>query len=202
MRLVFIGVQTKVTKIIKKFLKLNYKYVAGIVLVILGLLLIFLGSKEYLRIFLTTSFRQEPVSTVGFESKINTKNPPVQILIPELKIDLPVKKAEIVDGYWEVFPDSAGWGDGSGYPGESGNQVIFAHARWGLFLPLRKAKVDMEIVVKTNSSEFRYRIKEIKEVFPNEVGVISPTNDETLTLYTCSGFNDNKRLIVIAKPIS
>ena len=48
---------------------------------------------------------------------------------------------------------------------------------------------------------FTYEVKEIKEVFPNQVEVIAPTPDEPLTLYTCSGYKDQKRLIVISKRI-
>ena len=43
--------------------------------------------------------------------------------------------------------------------------------------------------------------EEIKLAYPNEVEVIAPTEDETLTLYTCSGFNDEKRLVVVGKRI-
>ena len=129
------------------------------------------------------------------------KELPTQISIPELFVDLTIKKAEIIDGYWEVFEDFAGWGSGSGFPGEKGNQVIFAHARDGLFLPLLYAKKGMEINVSTKSETYTYEIIEIKEVYPNQTEVIQPTSEEVLTLYTCSGFQDKKRLIVTAKRI-
>ncbi len=127
------------------------------------------------------------------------KFPPVKISIPSLSIDIPVKEAKVVNGYWELFEDAAGWGVGSAYPGEVGNQVIFAHAREGLFLPLKKAKPDQKIIVFTKDKWFEYKISEIKEVLPSQTEVIAPTTDETLTLYTCSGFSDSKRLIVVAK---
>lgn len=153
-----------------------------------------------------TSFSQEPVQVDKqllntSKDKNKKKIPPLRILIPALAIDLPVKEARIINGYWEVFPDTAGFGSGSAYPDEAGNQVIFAHAREGLFLPLRKAKVEQMIYVITNEKWYSYKIEEVKEVLPSQTEVIGPTPDTILTLYTCSGYADSKRLIVKAKKI-
>lgn len=149
------------------------------------------------------SFAQEPVKVdkALLGGKENAKNPPVRILIPALQIDLPVKEAKVVNGYWEVFPDSAAFGSGSAYPDEVGNQVIFAHAREGLFLPLKKAQIGQNVMVLTRDKWYSYKIKEIKEVLPNQTEVIAPTKEAILTLYTCSGFSDSKRLIVTAERI-
>jgi LPXTG-site transpeptidase (sortase) family protein len=151
------------------------------------------------------SFAQEPVKVdnafLKNQGKDKIKASPLRILIPELSLDLPIKEAKIIKGYWEVFPESAGWGSGSAYPGEIGNQVIFAHAKEGLFQPLKKARLGQLIYIITKEKWFFYHIAEIKEVTPDNLSAISPTIDETLTLYTCSGFSDSKRLIVIAKRV-
>lgn len=125
--------------------------------------------------------------------------PPERIIILSQKINLPVVEAKVIDGYWELSETTASHGVGSANPGEIGNTVIFAHAREGLFLPLKDVKEDDEIVVLTKDRWYRYEVKEIKDVDPNQTEVIAPTKDETLTLYTCSGFLDSKRRIVIAK---
>lgn len=149
-----------------------------------------------------TSFSQEPVridkKLLQANDKQKDKLPPVRIVIPSANIDLPVKEAKVVKGYWEVFPDRAGFGMGSTYPGEIGNQVIFAHARTGLFLPLKKVKVKDKIFVSTKTKLFTYKVIAIKEVNPNNTDIIGVTDEKTLTLYTCTGFSDSKRLIVIA----
>jgi LPXTG-site transpeptidase (sortase) family protein len=126
---------------------------------------------------------------------------PTRIIIPDLSIDIPTQRSEIVKGYWEVFEDKAGWGEGSGYPGETGNQVIFAHAREGLFIKLPDIKPGAKIYVTTENGWYSYEVKEIKEVIPSDISVLAPTDDETLTLYTCSGYKDQKRLVVVAKRI-
>lgn len=106
----------------------------------------------------------------------------------------------MVNGYWEVSETTASHGLGSAYPGQLGNTVIFAHAREGLFLPLRDIRAETVIYVLTNDRWHRYKTTDVKTVASNQVEVIAPTNDETLTLFTCSGFLDSKRLVVVAKP--
>lgn len=154
----------------------------------------------------STSFSQEPVSVdkrllLAATDKFSKKSPPVRIIIPELNIDIPVREARVVNGYWEVFPDVAGFGLGSAYPDELGNQVIFAHARDGLFLKLKDAKIGKNIYVFTKDRWYFYKVTEIKDVWPSQIEVIAPTKDQTLTLFTCSGFLDSKRLIVTAKSV-
>lgn len=150
------------------------------------------------------SFSQEPVTVdKGLLTlpKNKNSNPPVRIAIGSVNIDLPVKEAKVVKGYWEVFPDSAGFGLGSAYPEENGNTVIFAHARPGQFAPLKIIKTGAEILVYTKEKYFSYKVDSIREVLPSQTEVIAPSKDPILTLYTCSGFSDSKRLIVVAKRV-
>lgn len=167
---------------------------------ILGAILIF-GRGEQQQ-GLENTFANEPVKIEGFEEvKKEEDKEPTRVIIPDVGIDLPVSRAEVIHGYWEVFPDKAAWGSGSGYPGEPGNQVVFAHVREGLFLPLKDVKIDDKVYIFTKDGWFDYKIVEIKEVYPNQVEVVAPTDDETLTLYTCTGYQDTKRLIVVAKRV-
>jgi LPXTG-site transpeptidase (sortase) family protein len=176
------------------------KLVLGLALMILGVVLFF-GRNKSLSV-LSSSFENEPVKIEGLELEgEKTGEVPQKVIIPSVGIDLPVREARAINGYWEVFNDSAGWGEGSGYPGQNGNQVIFAHSREGLFLPLRSIKLGDRAYILVNSKYFSYEVRDIDEVYPGQLEVISPTDDETLTIYTCSGFADSKRLIVVAKRI-
>lgn len=127
---------------------------------------------------------------------------PKRIIIPSRQIDLPVKAAKVVNGTWELSQDSASFGLGSATPGGPGNTVIFAHAKWKLFRPLRTIKKGAKVYVLTAEDWYVYEVERIKTVLPSQVEVIGPTEDDTLTLFTCTGFADAKRLIVIAKRIS
>jgi sortase A len=182
--------------------KRENKFGLGIALIVLGAIFI-LGSFGLAKKVPSDSFASEPVKVEGFSlSEAPQDKIPSRIIIPSLLIDLEVKPARNISGYWEVFLDSAAWGEGSGLPGEAGNQVIYAHARKSLFLPLRQIEVGTKVYVFTKEAWYAYEVKEIKEVRPTELQVIAPTRDETLTLYTCSGFSDSKRLIVVAKPVN
>ena len=130
------------------------------------------------------------------------QNIPVRIVIPKNNIDLKVIPSKIVNGYWELSENTASYGLGSGYPQSKSNTVIFAHAREGLFYNLKDVKIGETIYVFTKDKWFRYKVVKITAVYPNQIEVIKPTRNETLTLYTCSGFYDEKRLIVTAVPSS
>lgn len=131
----------------------------------------------------------------------NNHNQPVQILIPKANINLPVIPAPIVNGYWALSETTASYGEGSAGLGEAGNMVIFAHARPGLFYNLKDIKPGNTIYVLTKSTWQQYKVTHITTVYPNETKVIHQTKKEMLTLYTCSGFYDEKRLIVQATPV-
>jgi LPXTG-site transpeptidase (sortase) family protein len=129
-----------------------------------------------------------------------TVNDPVRILIPKSNIDLKVVDAPIVNGYWELSDNTASYGLGSGHLGAKGNTVIFAHARVGLFYNLKDVQTGDIIYVFTKDKWYQYKISKIDAVYPNQTEVIKPTKNEVLTLYTCTGFSDEKRLIVTALP--
>jgi LPXTG-site transpeptidase (sortase) family protein len=177
------------------------KLALGIALFAIGLIL--LSKSQEANTVSSRTFANEPVNVQGFNNEDGLQSTPVpkKVVIPALGIDLEVERSAIVDGYWKVYEDKAGWGEGSGYPGQIGNQVIFAHARKGLFLPLQSIKVGENIYVLTDTSWFVYEVYERKEVNPNQTEVIEPTDEEILTLYTCSGYEDSNRLIVKARPI-
>lgn len=146
---------------------------------------------------------EEPIRIdPGLLSLLEPSQPPSRIVVPSRGIDLSVVEAKVVGGYWELSERTASHGVGSANPGEKGNTVIFAHARAGLFLPLREVKTGEAIYILTKDRWFSYKVAETKLVDPKDVEVIKPTDDETLTLFTCSGFMDTKRLIVVAKPLT
>lgn len=128
--------------------------------------------------------------------------PPLRIVVPTRKVDLSIVEAPVVNGYWELSETTASHGVGSANPGQNGNIVVFAHARNELFGPLRDLKKNETIYILTKDRWFRYRVEETKLVDPSEVEHIKPSDTEQLTLFTCSGFLDTKRLIVHAKPLN
>jgi LPXTG-site transpeptidase (sortase) family protein len=182
----------------KKFSKRTKKFLNKIVaLVFITLaLLVLIGFPKF-----PSDQDKNPIQiNSGLYSNKKSENTPVRILIPKINIDLPITEAKIINGYWELSENSASYGLGSGYPGTPSNTVIFAHAKQGLFYNLKNVKVGEMIYVFTKNKWHGYKVSKIDAVFPNQKEVIMPTKKETLTLYTCTGFYDEKRLIVTALP--
>jgi sortase A len=90
---------------------------------------------------------------------------------------------------------------GTALPGEDGNIVLAAH-RDTFFRPLRNIQKGDEIALTTLRGAYRYRVESIQIVGPDDVGVLSPTKQPTLTLVTCYPFyfvgSAPKRFIVRA----
>ncbi len=185
-------------------LKRNKKSYPPIINKLIGLFLIFIAL-----IILIYSFpipKNANTNPIIINSKLleskEKENIPTIILIPKADIDLKITPSKVVNGYWELSETTASYGLGSGHPGHKSNTVVFAHAREGLFLNLKDVKLKDTIYVFTKDKWFRYKVNKITAVYPNQIEVIQPTKKETLTLFTCSGFYDEKRLIVTAIPSS
>lgn len=184
----------------KKVYKKLKKNRLPILLVLAGGLLILFPT-----LYKQTSLKQN-LDPIKIDAKLlsNKKSTqtPQRILIPKYKLDLKIIEANVVSGFWELSESSASHGVGSGNLGEKGNIVVFAHARDELFGPIRDIKKGDAIYLLTKNSWHKYRVSETKLVDPNQIEVIAPTPKETLTLFTCSGFLDSKRLIVKALPVN
>jgi LPXTG-site transpeptidase (sortase) family protein len=87
-------------------------------------------------------------------------------------------------------------------PGQRGNIGIAGH-RDGIFRPLKDAHVGDTLTLTTSGFAYRYRISRTLIVAPEDVYVLDPTLDPTLTLVTCYPFNfighAPKRFIVQAE---
>jgi LPXTG-site transpeptidase (sortase) family protein len=172
--------------------------------------------KNYGYLFLTTgillilfsvsyrTYRSRVLSFKGTvtESVIKQYVKPVRIVIDDLKIDLPIEEGSIQDGIWSISENGASHLNISESPGGKGNIVIYAHNKNKLFGPIRWIKNDTLIkVINEDGKEYDYKVTERIEVKPTDLTYVLPKNEETLTLYTCSGFADSKRFIVTAKRV-
>jgi len=89
-------------------------------------------------------------------------------------------------------------------PGEAGNVALAGH-RDTVFRPLRGIQPGDAIMIKTPDGEFEYRVESTQVVLPNDVQVLQPSSENTLTLVTCFPFYyvgpAPKRFIVRARQI-
>jgi sortase A len=72
-------------------------------------------------------------------------------------------------------------------PGESGNAVIAGH-RDSFFWPLRNVQLGDDVFVDTPAKRVHYQVTLLRVVDPQNVSVLEPTGDATLTLITCYPF--------------
>jgi len=123
---------------------------------------------------------------------------PTGLLIPALGLDTPIKEVFIVNGEWEVAEYAAGFLHATAFPGE-GNTVLAGHAgvRGAVFRDLGSLNPGDDIFVDAAGWRYHYRVRESKNVWPEQVEILDPTPNAILTLLTCTNW-DTQRLVVVA----
>jgi sortase A len=76
---------------------------------------------------------------------------------------------------------------GTALPGQIGNIALTGH-RDTFFRPLRNIRIDDIVTLSTLQGAFRYRVLATQVVSPDNVSVLDPGRNETLTLITCHPF--------------
>jgi len=163
----------------------------------LGILLI-LVSIGYLRYQQSIlSFKTVPMAVVQPDER---RSLPSMISVPSQQLTLPISEAKIVEGIWETSQTTVTHLDVSARPGEDGNIVLYGHNTRQIFGSLVTATPGEVVVVSASDGrQYTYEIETVKVVKPEEISAVLPTSYEKLTLYTCTGWLDSKRLIVEAK---
>lgn len=146
---------------------------------------------------------QNPIqvySTIGQAVPLVRKSLPNRIQIASL-IDLPVQEMPFGRDGWGVATNAASIASTSARPGESGNIVIYSHNFSRLFGRLSRVKIgDRITLTSADGSLHLYTVTQKDIVSPSQIDALVPTNTEILTLYTCSGLFDSKRLVMQALP--
>lgn len=147
-----------------------------------------------------------PNEDLRFESEIasvesvSIRLRPSHITVTNL-IDVDINEQYLVNGQWSVDEKLASYLGSSAKPSETGNIIVYGHNTKQVFGKLPLVKVGDSITLTTfDGQNYQYLVKETVEIDPSQIRYLMPTNEETLTIYTCSGFMDRKRWIVVAKP--
>jgi sortase A len=102
---------------------------------------------------------------------------------------------------WEQLKKGIGQHVGSVNPGQNGNLVLSGHDDiYGeVFRYLDQLKQGDEILVRTSQQEYIYVVDRWQIVSPTDLGVLSSTQEPTLTLISCYPYMvDNQRIVVVA----
>lgn len=126
---------------------------------------------------------------------------PTRVHIPAVNISIGVKQAKIAGETWQTFKDSAAFLSQSAVPGGNGNIVLYGHNTNTIFKQLEDIQLQQLIYITNQSGKiYTYVVTDKNVVDPTAVSYVQPTQEETLTLYTCTGFLDLQRLVVRARP--
>lgn len=146
--------------------------------------------------------------------------PDFRIVIPRINKNVPivpVPKDNLIKRDWaalendiqEALEGGVIHYPGTAYPGEGDNVVVSGHSSYypwnpgrfkDVFALLHDIALGDRMVVYKDSVKYVYEAKEIKVVQPEEVDVLGRTNEEQLTLITCTPIGTNlKRLIVLGE---
>ncbi|MDO8672014.1 MAG: sortase [Dehalococcoidia bacterium] len=137
--------------------------------------------------------------------------PATRIVIPRIGVDSPVVeigiKLEKGEWLWETADHAVGHHQGSPNPGEVGNMVMSGHigspirGEGEVFKHLPDILPGDAVLIFTDDTEYLYEVKETRLVLPDEIEVMAPTPDQSLTLITCyPDFIYSHRFIAVAKP--
>ncbi|MDH5533839.1 MAG: sortase [Candidatus Pacebacteria bacterium] len=168
-------------------------------LVALGIFLMFISGVYWTLRFRALSLDNELLAQYEQQAEVRP-NRPTHIFI-EWFIDTPIETQILQDNHWTISEKEASYLDQSARPGEAGNIIIYGHNTRKILGNIRALQGNEEILVTTDDGEEHvYTIETIVEVDPSQTKYLEPTEEETLTLYTCSGFFDKQRFIIQAKP--
>lgn len=121
--------------------------------------------------------------------------------IPIIESESPVREG-VSDG---VLADSLGHEPGTAYIGEIGNCVIAGHRNYSFgkfFNRLNEVEIGDNIYVDTKDATYKYEVYDIIVVEPDDLSVLDNTDEEIITLYTCTPVViGTHRLVVKAKRV-
>lgn len=154
--------------------------------------------------------RFQAEQTAAFEQQARTQVVPVSVRtgglvgmldVPRLQLRTPVVEGDDM----VTLKRAVGHLPDTPMPWQPGNSAMAGH-RDGLFRPLKDVKVGDEICFRTTGEELRYRVTRTSIVMPDDLSVLAPQSQSTLTLITCYPFyyvgTAPKRFVVHAERLA
>jgi sortase A len=145
--------------------------------------------------------------------RIHRPGRPERLVIQSVGIDTPVVPVEPVLSrgrlVWQTADSAAGHHAGSALPGENGTVVLSGHLNTPLsgggavFRTLPNIRVGDVIQVYAGGLVYRYEVREMKLVRPEQVDAIPSGAEPLITLITCfPDWTFGQRLLVIGTLVS
>lgn len=126
---------------------------------------------------------------------------PQEILLPQNQRRLPIVPGSIENGEWEIARDGITLlTENQGQPIDQNNTgyILYGH-NWPVLLgQLKHAKIGDTLELVFENKTQTYQIDSMFEVSPDQLEVLELAKPNTVLLYTCTGFLDSKRLVLLA----
>lgn len=127
---------------------------------------------------------------------------PIGIRIPAVDMNLSIQETAISNKTWQVADTGASHLNVSSRPGENGPIILYGHNTTDRFGPIRWLSEKQTIILTTaDGKNHAYTIVKTLQVSPDKTAIFFSEKGETLFLYTCDGFADLQRFIIVAKPV-
>lgn len=124
---------------------------------------------------------------------------PTSIEIENLSLTLPIISAEFTGKRWPLSDRGVVYLTNTPIPGEPGNSVLYGHNWPNILGRLIKIKPGATVDVGfSNGMRKRFIVAYTQVVTPDQTHILAQTDDSRITLYTCTGFFDQKRFVVTA----
>jgi len=139
------------------------------------------------------------IQVAGATSYTGELTNPSAISLPSLGINLPVVLTYMEGKKWPTTPSGVSYLANSAVPGDIGNAVFYGHNWPSIFGDLKNAKIGDKLVIQYQDGKSRdFTVDKVFIVGPNATEILAQSPTPKITLYTCTGFLDTKRLVVTA----
>lgn len=171
----------------------------GVSLLTLGAIIMVVASIGWLRydqsIRLQASIADESAAAAAAR---NPAPKPVQFIAAG-KIDIALEP-QVVDGNRTTVSRNVGSYLATGIrPGQGGNVILYGHNKREIFGRLSELRTGDAVQVRSEDGRlWNYVVTQRVVVDQADTSLLQPQTGEMLTLYTCSGLFDSKRLVVRA----
>jgi len=116
----------------------------------------------------------------------------IRLVVPKLKLDLPVVGVPLMRNSWNVtwLGEQAGYLDGTAFPTWVGNTAITAHV-WnadntpGPFAKLKDLQHGDQFSLHAFGKVYTYEVRSNFQVLPNNLSIFNSSAYDTVTLLTC-----------------
>ncbi len=127
---------------------------------------------------------------------------PTQISIPSQHIQLSLFPAIVVDNHWPTTTQGVSL-EVNPSQDKNNSYIMYGHNWPSLLGNLHKVEVgDVLLLHYEEGQEKQFRIEKMLIIAPTQLEVLQEAKENTVLLYTCTGFLDRLRLVVVAKLIS